>query len=149
MINTILKHYFTKLPWLMPVAVDVLTPSDYHLYLYATEAMRFESNEEEPQKWYVLVEANHPWIDQIVKDIESSFPVTVEGWCVLKEKQAMAHAHLLLDGTFDKYDSNNSDRTNYQLVAYYDDSTGIDYFLLKVSPHKGINLESFGLSYYK
>lgn len=57
---------------LVPVAVDVLTAGDYHLYLLFNQTDAF----------YVLIETDHPDSDEhVIRDISFSFPVTFERWC--------------------------------------------------------------------
>ena len=64
---------------LVPIAVDVLTAGDYHLYLLFNQS----------DSYYALIETDHPSSDEhIIRDISFSFPVIFEGWCKEADNEA-------------------------------------------------------------
>lgn len=136
----IFEKYFNDMSGheLIPIAVDVLTAGDYHLYLY-----------EAGSGWYVVVEADYLFVTDVARDIEASFPVKVEGWCTLAEYGYETGVKLLPPHVFKNESVNESDEDweHYHSVVYRDG--GIVYAVLKVHPKSGVSIKDFGLTFYR
>lgn len=123
---------------IVPIAVDVLTAGDYHLYFYGVGAA----------EWYVVVEADYMFVTDVTPDIETSFPVKVEGWCTLLDYQHQTGKKLLSPHVFknDSVNETDEDWEHYHGAVYRDD--GMVYALMKVHPNPGVTISDFGLSFY-
>ncbi len=141
MIESITQQYSfaEQFKQVMPVAVDVITPGDYHLYLY-------HANE---QDWFVVVEADYLFMKDIPKDVALSFDVKAECYFVLKaEKEKTSRTCVPADF----FDSNDQNRWNdHERMAYQSIVCEINrykYVLLKVSPNQHFDIKDFKLSYF-
>ena len=138
MIDNLLENYFEsdKLPWHIPLDIDVLTAGDYHLYLYDFGA-----------SWHVVVEADYFIMKATIRDIEHSFPVHVNGWCVLNKYKKDAGTELPPDS--DDYDPEGVNDMNYHNRLYtVHQERGMKYALLRVTPNAGVTANDFGLTYF-
>lgn len=119
----ILNLYLGKVPHdIAPYRTAVLTPGDYQLYLFAYE-----------QQLFVLVEADHPPLKTLPKDIEDNLPVIIQGWKVLKQKQDEADTDRLPRTCFSSDTANETDENwrNFAYTFHYE--SGFYYALLRAT----------------
>lgn len=152
MFHDLLKLYLENPGLGSLLDVDMLSP-DSHLYLLADHA-----------KWYVVSEEDYMSMGDKVNEIEVSFPVSVVGWRVLRDKQKAVGTSLLPRTSFEGRDLDSQSDDVETIDAYYRDynstvysnslGTGLlanrlSYALLEVKPNPGIDEASFGLSFYR
>jgi hypothetical protein len=119
--NRDLIAYFLgeKANGLVPIAVEVITGGDYHIYLLFDQTDR----------WYALIETDYPDLtEHIIDDIHSAFPVIVKGWYV---SSGDANGQSKLSGSPDFI------------------GTRLNYALAKAELKPGKSIRDFGLSYYR
>jgi hypothetical protein len=81
----VLERYVSNPGIGMPLAVDVAIPGDRHYFLFESKG-----------QWYVIVEADYLTLDgYTIDEIEQSFPVRTQGWCVRLDHQADVQADSL------------------------------------------------------
>lgn len=137
MLYDLLKNYFGNTLWYSPLAVDVITSGDYHLYLFDGGKLG----------WLVVVEADYPFVTDIPRDVETSFPVHVEGWCTLLSHQKQV-GQLLPRNAFMNEQVNESDEDWLRYHATVHQEHGANYAVLRVKPNKGVSASDFGLTFY-
>lgn len=140
MLYELLKYYFDEnnLPWYSPLDIDVLIAGDYHLYLYDGGGSL---------GWFVVVEADALPVLSVPRDIESSFPVEVEGWYTLLDYQKKSGSNILPPHIFksERINESDDDWEYYQSVVHQD---VLKYAVLKVRPKHNVGVEDFRLTYY-
>lgn len=142
----ITKHYLKEKFACIPLAVDVVLEGDRHLYLFHNY-----------YKWYVIVEADHLTLDSYtIEEIEEAFPVKVVGWCTLLEYQKEGGKQMVTteENEAARKEANETPPEHkltleYKDVAFTEPGDSFVYALLEVKPNPGIDLRSFGLSFYK
>lgn len=120
-----IPHYFSsqKKPWLTPLAVNVITEGDYHLYLFSASDSR----------WYVVIEADHLTLPTLIEDVELSFPVRVEGLNVLAKYQGIEGGPFLPP---------TKTSLDYDHLIYQ--HRNAKYALLSVAPKEGVDEKNSG-----
>lgn len=124
MFTQVLKFFLKDTnPKAAPISVKAISPGgNYNLYL-----LNYRND------LYVILEADYPPLASAIKDIETSFLVTVEGWVILREYQQEASKRILPVNSFSSDIANETDENwrNYKLCFYVDG--GMKYALLKVT----------------
>lgn len=124
MFTQILKFFLKDIePKAAPISVKAISPGgDYNLYL-----LNYRND------LYVILEADYPPLTSAIKDIETSFSVTVEGWVILRKYQQEASKRVLPVDSFSSDIANETDENwqSYKLCFYVDN--GMKYALLKVA----------------
>ena len=132
----ILEKYVADPRGGMPLAVDVDIPGDYHLFLL-----------ESLGQWYVVIEADYFRIDiETAGYVEWLFPVSVQGWCVIKEYQKALGKDVVPVDWFFNEDGTEVDGMSYDHATFQE--RGRKYALLKVIPDEGVSARSFGLAFF-
>ena len=130
MFDYLLSYYFNNHQnYFVPLSVKIITPGDFHLYLFVYGS-----------EWYVFVESDFPLLKSLSQDILANFPVDIIGWHVLKEKQKEALTDTLPPNCFSSDSANETDENWQHYHWLFHQANGMKYALLQVTPKTGIDI---------